>query len=74
MKEYVRIVVELEPAEEEAFDLVLDTLERMIYIYEEKQIDEIFLVDDLNQREITVIDGLPQRAIQALEEILGTWA
>lgn len=73
MKETVRIAVELEPAEEEAFDLVLDTLEKMSYIYEERNTEEIIL-NTRQGGEVKIIEGLTQRAIQALEEILGMWS
>ena len=74
MKETVlkKIVVELEPAEEEAFETVLNVLERMSYIYEDEDVEEIFL--KISQvGEVEIVDGMEQRAIQALEEILGVW-
>ena len=75
MKETVmkKVVVEFEPAEEEAFDTVLDVLERMSYIFEEEEVGEIFLATTSSTDEVKIVDGMDQRAIQALEEILGVW-
>ena len=74
MKEYEvkKVGVELEPAEDEAFEVVLNVLERMSYIFEEQGIDIIFLkIPQVG--EVEIVEGMEQRAIQALEEILGIW-
>lgn len=75
MKETVvkKVIVELDHVEEEAFETALNVLERMSYIFDENRVDEIWLnIPQVGERPI--LDGMDQRAIQALEEILGTWA
>ena len=74
MKESNRIVIEFEPAEEEAFETVLNTLERMTYLYEENDTDVILGHFQGDGFPYEILDGVPQRAIQALEEILGQWS
>lgn len=71
-----KIILELEPTEDEAFEIVLDVLERISYLFDENSVDNdnvnIFLnVPQVG--EVEIIDGMDQRAIQALEEILGVW-
>lgn len=71
--EMKKIVVELEPVEDEAFEIVMNVLARMSYIFDENTVDEIYLnVPQVGEHPI--VDGMDQRAIQALEEILGIWA
>ena len=71
--EMKKIVVELEPAEDEAFATVLNVLERMSYIFDENTVDEIYLnIPQVGEHPI--VDGMDQRAIQAREEIMGVWA
>jgi len=75
MKDYIekKVVIELEPAEEEAFETVLNALERMTYLYEEQDVESLFLkVPQVGEVEISF--DMPARAIQALEEIQGVWA
>lgn len=70
MKETIRIAVRLEPAEEEALDLVFETLERMTFIYEERYTDEIIFETE-EGKEVKIPKELTYKAIQALEEIFG---
>lgn len=75
MKEYVEkhVVVELTAKEDEAFNTVLDVLERMSNLYYEEDVDDIFL--KISQvGEVDIVGGTTERCIQAIEEILGVWS
>lgn len=76
MKEWTetKVIVKLEPAEEEAVDIVLGFLERMSYLYEEEDVEEIYMEFDEHENKTPIVIGTAERAIQALEEIAGTWA
>ena len=75
MKEYVEkhVVVELTEKEDEAFNTVLDVLERMSNLYDEEGVDDIFL--KISQvGEVDIVNGTAERCIEAIEEILGVWS
>lgn len=76
MKEWTekQVIVKLDKAEEEAVETVLNFLDRMTYLYEEEDVDEIYVEFDDCGSKTSIIDGIPQRAIQALEEIVGRWS
>lgn len=75
MKEYVEkhVVVELTEKEDEAFNTVLDVLERMSNLYDEENVEDIFL--KISQvGEVDILAGTAERCIEAIEEILGVWS
>ena len=75
MKEWTKkqVKVKLDEVEEQAVEVVLNFLERMSYLYDEEDVESIFVEFDEYGNDSEIIIGTPERAIQALEEIIGVW-
>ena len=71
MKKIETTMIELEPREVEAFDVVLQTLDKITYLFNET--DEVILKMNDTGHTRTIIDGEPHRAIQAIEEMFGVY-
>ena len=73
MKEWIekQVKVKLDEAEEQAVEMVLNFLERMTYLYDEEDVESIFVEFDEHGNDSEIVIGTPERAIQALEEIVG---